>query len=360
MQWLTSTSPSRMRWATFMSTLLAVLFPALLVVAGTPTDQRSPSTTGSTPPIVGLTIPWAAGGLRINQAGATEQFAGEWPDLPVGAVRLWDTRTAWLNLEPAQDQWDFSRLDDNLRVAEANGVQDITMVLWGTPTWAASSLGPDDAPWLGPNSASPPAKLDDWEDFVRHVVRRYAGRITAYEVGNEPNLRMFWRGSPEQYAELVARAARIVHEEDPAALVAAPALLLSSPADDTTARSYFRALNSAQASVDVLAFHWYPKSAELSGLIAESKAVRKAARDTGLPALPIWVTEVGYPTGSRLKSSVVRTLIPQTVAMSSYLGIERLYFYAWSDLPISNLIPLHRGTALEAGLHEVLQHSTGT
>ncbi|MDD2857073.1 MAG: hypothetical protein PHU75_00205 [Candidatus Nanopelagicales bacterium] len=65
--------------------------------------------------------------------------------------------------------------------------------------------------------------MDDWLDFVRHGVQRYAWQVTAYEIGNEPNLTLFWRGKPEQMAEMMSRAAAIIHEEDPNALVVAPA-----------------------------------------------------------------------------------------------------------------------------------------
>ena len=84
--------------------------------------------------------------------------SGEWPDIPMASVRLWDTRTAWLHVEPAQDQWAFEMLDANIDMAMGHGVTDTTLVLWGTPGWAAESLSADDAPWLGPGVSGPAAR----------------------------------------------------------------------------------------------------------------------------------------------------------------------------------------------------------
>ncbi|MFA7324787.1 MAG: hypothetical protein WC005_10570, partial [Candidatus Nanopelagicales bacterium] len=99
---------------TFVSTLIAVILPGAVVFAGSGTsDFGRPEQPQSMSVLTGLTIPWAAGGLRYNAVGKLEDFAGEWPSADVKAVRFWDTRTAWLNIEPAQDQWEFSHLDEN-------------------------------------------------------------------------------------------------------------------------------------------------------------------------------------------------------------------------------------------------------
>ena len=48
---------------------------------------------------IGVHIPWAIGGDRIERDGTRINHPGEWPDFEVDAIRLWDTRTAWLNPE---------------------------------------------------------------------------------------------------------------------------------------------------------------------------------------------------------------------------------------------------------------------
>jgi len=334
----------------FVSTLVAVFLPGTVLFAGSSPSslvRLEPSQSASV--LTGLTIPWAAGGLRYNAAGKLEDFAGEWPTAEVKAVRFWDTRTAWLNIEPAPDQWEFSHLDENFNVAESHGATDITMVLWGAPKWAAASLDDSDAPWMGPGSAAPPASMADWEEFVRKVAQRYQGRVKAYEIGNEPNLSLFWRGTPDQLSDLVARAATVIRQEDPQALVVAPAPYVRSVKDVTQFAPYLRALASVQAKIDALAFHWYPATFDVNELDYAWTAMRRAAVQAGLEPLPIWVTEAGFEDQRGADARSVSQLIPRTVAMARSLGISRIYFYAWTDMPLGNLLALHRGFPLERG-----------
>jgi hypothetical protein len=64
--------------------------------------------------LIGLHVPWAIGAPAINRDGKLTERNPEYPNFPFDTVRLWDTRTAWLNLESEQDQWDFSNLDSHI------------------------------------------------------------------------------------------------------------------------------------------------------------------------------------------------------------------------------------------------------
>lgn len=143
---------------------MAIVMAGCSVILGAPASARDaiPHAANQDRLTIGLHVPWAVGGPRIERSGRLNDFPGEWPDIPFALVRLWDTRTAWLNLEPAQDQWDFGMLDAN--VDKASSQDRYSLVLWGTPAWAAESLSADDAPWLGPGSAAPPLDNTDWVD----------------------------------------------------------------------------------------------------------------------------------------------------------------------------------------------------
>ena len=47
--------------------------------------------------------------------------------------------------------------------------------------------------------------------FAREAVRRYRGKVSFWQIWNEPN-GGFWKGTPEQYAALLAAAGRAIHE----------------------------------------------------------------------------------------------------------------------------------------------------
>ena len=110
-----------------------------------------------------------------------------------------------------------------------------------------------------PGAASAPKSLAAWDAFVTQVVKRYKGRITAYQIWNEASLVMFWDGTPEAMAELTKRAYDIIKEEDPKArVVAASTTVRLAGAFDRFFPSYLAALAELDWPVDVFAAHMYP------------------------------------------------------------------------------------------------------
>ncbi len=137
-------------------------------------------------------------------------------DIATYMQRVHDAGAAWVRTDfwwysvewvgPGVFDWTF--FDDVLEEASARGLRVIP-ILWGTPTWAAT----DGVFSYGvPNMAA-------WEQFVFQTASRYKGRVVAWEVWNEPNLPFFWRGTPSQYAELLARAYTQMKLADPEAVV---------------------------------------------------------------------------------------------------------------------------------------------
>lgn len=301
---------------------------------------------------IGLHVPWATPAPRVEPDGQVVQTTGEWPAMSVQAVRLWDTRTAWLNLEPRNDTYRFENLDAHLETARRHGVKHVTLVLWGTPRWAARDTSERDAPWLGPGSAAVPADMSDWEDYVRTVATRYAGRIDAYEIGNEPNSDVFYRGTASELADMVSRAAHIIKEADPKATVVSPALVFSDTSDIERGRAFYRAL--AGTGVDVLALHYYPFGPRAAHLRKVVERLRQVAGQEGMPALPIWVTEVGFRPAGSITLPQTYELVGRTHRAAVKAGVSMLHWYAWSTLPIGDLVPLAPGSQLEAGLHASL------
>lgn len=78
---------------------------------------------------------------------------------------------------------------------------------------------------------SPPRDWDRWADLIRaftaHVVDRYGLEEVRstwwFEVWNEPNLSVFWSGTPEEYWKLYEVTARAVRDVDPGLRVGGPA-----------------------------------------------------------------------------------------------------------------------------------------
>jgi hypothetical protein len=290
-------------------------------------------------PLIGVHVPWSVGGPRIEVDGSRVQHPGEWPSEQVRAIRLWDTRTAWLHLEPAKGRWSFDHLDAHLAKAREQGVEHITLVLWGTPRWAARDLDDGDAPWLGPGSAAPPRDQVAWLDYVTVVASRYQGLIDAYQIGNEPNFRMFWRGSTEELISMVVQAAERIKAIDPDATVIAPSMLMTTGKLPRSAAGIWQALARESEHIDAWSLHWYPTPATPLGDLRA--AIAEAPK-------PLWLTEVGLPSKGQ-NPRQEQAAITRTLRIAQQAGVDYLAWYAWTDLGPPGLITLrHPGTLQRA------------
>jgi xylan 1,4-beta-xylosidase len=79
---------------------------------------------------------------------------------------------------------------------------------------------------------NPPADLDKYAQIARHIVLHYNQgwdkgfryAIRYWEIWNEPDAKLFWTGSPEEYYALYDRIARAIQSADASALVGGPAI----------------------------------------------------------------------------------------------------------------------------------------
>ncbi|MEZ5117532.1 MAG: hypothetical protein R2737_14825 [Candidatus Nanopelagicales bacterium] len=270
---------------------------------------------------------------------------GRWPGWPVGGIRLWDNGTSWNSVQPAAGVFDWSQLDTAVATAESQGVDDITLVLAGTPEWAATTVSPGDYP--APGAASPPRDRTAWTDYVAAVAARYAGRITAYEVWNEMNLRAFWNGTPEELAALTRLAAVEIRKADPEALVVGASAGMRTDAYRVLYPRYLAALAERDWPVDALSVHTYPAA---GGTPADRvKLIRRALTDiraAGAPErLALWDTEINYGLAGPLPEDTHRDItgskaagwVTRTYLDSLRFGIERTYWYIQTAAPYSLL-----------------------
>ena len=292
---------------------------------------------------------------------------GAWASAPFGALRLWDNGTAWSQIELAPGEFKWDNLEGALENATSKGMTDILYVLGTTPEWNAKEIGADDYPQ--PGAASAPKDLAAWDEWVKAVVTRYKGRITAYQIWNEANLANFYNGTPAEMAELTKRAYDIIKANDPEALVvaASPSTRLGK-AFDRFYPEYLKELGAKGWPVDVFAIHTYPDG---SGDPVARGALIKVAQDAlaaaGAPDLPLWDTELNYGiagpgdvpgteiSGARAAGFVVRTYIDDL-----RYGIDRSYWYIWSLQPIPFLgVQAFAGTDAEQGFFAIDNWVTG-
>jgi polysaccharide biosynthesis protein PslG len=119
---------------------------------------------------------------------------------------------AWREIEGAgKGKYDWSRADRVVNQAQKYGLRILARVD-SQPKWAGGGF-----PTNGP-----PNNLQDYADFLKALATRYKGRIQAYQIWNEPNLKREWGNqapNPAAYTNMLKRAYSAVKSADPKAWV---------------------------------------------------------------------------------------------------------------------------------------------
>lgn len=265
-----------------------------------------------------------------------------WPTVPFGALRLWDTQTAWPNLQPSKNKWNFIQLDKYVALAEQHHVE-VMLTVGLTPQWISSR--PHEPSNYGPGNAALPNNINAWEDYVRTVAERYKGRIQAYELWNEPTTisKGDFSGSPAQMVQLARVAYQTIKEVDPTVTVVSPS---------TTGSSGMRWLDEFLKAgggkyADVIGDHLYTTPHPPEDIVPLAQQVEQIMQRDGVGNKPLWDTETGYAIqnkqstvkavpGSGLLSAVLpadeaAAFVARTYILAWAVGISRLYWYAWDN-----------------------------
>lgn len=177
--------------------------------------------------------------------GIQVHLIGQDKDKVLGAVNdlgfSWiKQQIEWKVFEPARGQIQWAELDAMVNAAEAHHLEVLFSVV-KAPAWARTTTAED----------GPPANYQDYWTFVGALAARYRGRVAAYEIWNEQNLRREWNGdtlSASRYMQLLGGAYNAIKAADPAAAVVSGALAPTGWNDGVTAiddRVYLDAMYAA-------------------------------------------------------------------------------------------------------------------
>lgn len=189
-----------------------------------------------------------------------------------------------------------------------------------------------DAPeWLraAPEYNGPPEDPTEFGRIMGVMAPRYGGRVSAYELWNEPNLSREWYGAtldPAAFVELVSHGSRGIRETDPQALIisGAPAVTgIDDGIDAIDDRRFLReSLDAGLAEwVDGIGVHPYGYANPPGERATDSDHVAPAWNDhpsfffldtledyhtilldAGVD-LPLWPTEFGWPAAEGIRSN---------------------------------------------------------
>jgi O-antigen/teichoic acid export membrane protein len=299
----------------------------------------------------------------------------DWPDLPFGTLRLWDTDTNWQRMNPQPGKYDFAILDRYLASARQNHVDDVLLTLGSTPAWASIN-GEDrscDYSDFAPGSCHPPSDLNDdgtgpgryWRDFIYNLGSHLAGldrerfaSVNHFSFWNE-----FTRGRESQHPSWLGSQAqlhRMVHDtaciltgraevppdctsakmQEPAVgllpdiSIATPDAVPQAPGLDRFA-DYFEGITASE-STTILAVHAYsygglgqtfPDIGRFGLVKQRADLHRVLPRNLNMP---IWSTEGGWGnTQINLPDPDLQMgYIARYYLVGWSLGFRRMYWYA--------------------------------
>jgi hypothetical protein len=223
----------------------------------------------------------------------------------------------WHRIEWERDQFDFSHYDSYVDQGKAAGKKIVAVLAY-------------DVPWLYPDGKGrryiAPENIPLFLNFVEKTIEHFRGRVDVWEIWNEPNF-MFWKGSNREFFELAKLTAFKIRETDPHAYIIGGAFW-------RVPKSFIRGMFKAGAFeyVNGLAFHPYAVNPEASVRLYDTFiAVLSEFNYSG----PLWITEVGYPTGGWYPTSVSEDKQPayvvKTITGIAARGARALLWYELFD-----------------------------
>lgn len=190
-----------------------------VIVAATDAPEATPGTVQATAtPLVDTfarDMPFGYGVIAYLNGSDDQSALTQIETLGMNWVKV---DVYWRDIELVQGEINFTILDgivENLNRAGLN----ILFTVSTAPDWSF------EAACTGAFAVRPPDDLNDYGTFIGALAERYAGRVQAYEVWSEPNIRRQWSNAdcsgmnPQSYMDLLSVAYAAVKAVDSTAIV---------------------------------------------------------------------------------------------------------------------------------------------
>jgi polysaccharide biosynthesis protein PslG len=232
-------------------------------------------------------------------------------ELPLDWVKI---DVSWEAIEPAQGIFNFVVLDEAVNALNRANINILLTLSGDTPVWARTVAQED----------GPPDDFAAFATYTSTMAAHFEGRVAAYQIWNEPNLRRQWssdryRIDPASYFDLLRQAYAAIKAADPTAMVISAGLAPTGFNDGVNAlndRLYLQSLydlglkNVTDAvAVHAVGFanppdaeccqksngvetHYENRSFYFKNTLDDYHAITQANGDER----PLWVTKFGWGT----------------------------------------------------------------
>jgi hypothetical protein len=204
----------------------------------------------------------------------------EWDRVKAWGVKLTRQGFFWEWITKDDGELDFTWPDRYFQDAEERGIKVLVDLCYDNKR----NQDPDDV-----RPVISAAHLAAWRTYVAAMATRYKDRAWGFEVWNEPNLDIFWKGSIAEFVAVAKVTVQAVHEFAPGVPVSVAGLA-------SAGLDYLDALQAEGivGEADAVSFHPYWVDAE--GSVDTIGIVQSWLYQNHLDK-PLWLTEYGWPTG---------------------------------------------------------------
>jgi len=225
----------------------------------------------------------------------------------------------WDSIEKERGKFDFTSYDAFVDTANSEDKKIIAVLGYETS-------------WLYPKGERKryiaPENIPLYLNYVEETVRHFKGRVDVWDIWNEPNLIFsYWQGPRKEYIEMTRLTAQKIREIDPDSHILGGAFWR---APGGLIKNMYKA--GAMENFDGLAFHPYSVYPRGS-MQAHDKLLNILS--TINYSVPVWITEVGYPTAGWYPTKVSMKEFPayvvKTITGAAARGARALLWYQLFD-----------------------------
>lgn len=221
-------------------------------------------------------------------------------ELGVGIVRV---PLQWQLLKIPRGEYDWSVVDRLLKMAQAKQIEVLLTIRTNFPKGVQKPKRKRGAIEIHPEVLD----KKEWVHFVETLAHRYRGQRVSYEVENEVNEETYWKGTLEEYLELLEAGYDVIKKADPNAKVLPSAMgcgilqnfQLGKLGDKTWKwhDGWLKPILSTR-KFDVVNIHnyYFPSEITANGLTFRGylEHIQSLMKESGLRDRPLWITETGF------------------------------------------------------------------
>ena len=290
-----------------------------------------------------------SGRLGLNTRLRT--FEEEIKSIQELGVRTIRVPLQWQFVKIRPGEYDWSTIDRLMRAAQAKNIEVLFNIRTTFPTEIKKHKPKKGS--IQVSEISPPSMdRKEWAHFVEALATRYRGQGVNYEIENEVNSHAFWKGTLEEYLELLKEGYDVIKKADPQAKVLSSAMecgitrnFQSESASQGTWKwhdSWLQPILSTK-KFDVVSVHnyYFPSDIVANGLTFRGylEHIHELVKKSGWGECPIWITETGFvsaPTeiGGRTDSGSYEKQakwLTEAYQQALEFGVGRIYWLLLRD-----------------------------